>query len=207
MFLVLLACSTPHRFPTTTGPTSEPAATAPTQDLCDEVRTPLAVDEVGPQGLTPNEMLGDLVGLYEAPFDYRDGTETLLSMELTLIGAERVEQVPRPTTAQTSGTASCEGPTVALTLETELWMDDGAIGLEFLTEVHAQEALADLSLFPYVDVDALAGTFLGTDMVQLSVVAHLQPGGLSSGELIEIRSDGSECGIGAWNQELMTGCP
>lgn len=205
MLLLLVACEPAlTNLPNTA--VTEPAITAET---CTESRLGLLPDDVSDLGFTPEEAVADVVGVFESTLVYRDLLSTSLSIDVALIFAEDVQRMSPGATAQSGAPVvlECEGRALVLEFEVTLSTGDGAFDEQFIVIVETTEPMAGLFVGPYLPASELVGAYGFDGLAEISVAAQLHPGHQTNGELIEIREDGSECGIGSWNAPLMTSCP
>lgn len=166
---------------------------------CSIEETVLAVDEASPLGFSAQQVL-DVVGSpRSATFTWADGSTTDLLLTAAIAGDVIWQEA----------TGECSSGLV-FALDVTFTTADGRFD-ETLSIPMDVSALDPEYVFldPYQD----AGTFNGTldlgDATDVSYVIHLHPGEWS-GEVVLATTpeDGmaTECGLGAWNKALETGC-
>lgn len=211
MWLVWLAC-TDSTTPVVTSPTTPTVG-----PYCGQDQNEVPLDEVGPVGISAQEALAGVVGTFDSTFVYRDGTETPLTLALTLVEVERWEHYPLEAGEE------CPADVLVAQVEGEVSTGDGAfVEVPFEFPIVVDAVLTSLSMSPYVAEGRLEGSYVGSEnMSGLSVPFLVRDDGTTSGELVELRVEASavaavtgtdplttvECGIGAWGGPLLTDCP
>jgi hypothetical protein len=170
--------------------------------MCGEAPTPLAVDEVAPDGRTPGEVVAPFVGTYEAPLVYRDDSATDLTFTLTLGTAAWVTWTP----PAEDPAMTCPEEGMLLRFDATFQSADGVFDEAFSEDRAAAETDgASLYFGPYLPMASLGGSFTYPGADTLSLAINVGPD-LFVGEAIAIVPPDGECGIAAFNTDLMTGC-
>lgn len=199
MLILLLACAEPTTFE------SKAADVA----ACADTSTSLLDDEPSPLGVSAAGIVAAVGGERTADFVYRDDTLTTLTASFTLVEetAAWVDSEPSPEGEAEECTDSLEF-TMAVTFVTADGAFDEAFDVDLAITAWDEEYLNLQIDLPVADH---AGTFARDGMERLSIPTNLHPD-TWSGEVIAV-DDGTdtedvttECGIGAWNAELMTDC-
>jgi hypothetical protein len=181
--------------------TKTAATTAPDTGGCDAADAPVGWDDATTFGL-PREVGLRFVFAAATPFTYADGTVTELALALAL--DESLTPVGR---TSLGGDLDCDvvrSLTVPLRLAFET--ADGAFTEDTVVHVVAEDSGEELRGQPTLAAADHSGTYDlgGWDAVNLAFVDWVPP---TAGEVVLQRSTTGECGVGAWNLGLMTGCP
>jgi hypothetical protein len=197
MWLIFAACT----------PDPDVGPSQSTEGPCEEFRTPIPIDELGPDGFTAEQAVAMPAGTYQSTFVYRDGTQTPLTYGFAVASAALVEYL---------GT-SCEPSILAITIDAALSTDDGAFDEVFSYTLTTDFPIDMLSAEAIIPASDLGGAYESPNLDELWIVAHAHDGLSTNGQLVErwldattgTATDGGavQCGIGSWDSKLLAPCP
>lgn len=176
---------------------------------CVTTRTVLALEDEAPGlGFSAADLIDAYAGLWEATFVYANEEETALALDLEHDGADIVfEQREAPAEMPS---LDC-GDRLLLGLRLRFQTADGVFDEQVAESLELSAYEPALTLIPSVGVSELGGSFSRAGFDWIDLVLHLSDDGSWSGEVVAIDEGDEgrgawECGIGAWNGPLLTGC-